>query len=306
MAKKQRFTLTASSIGSYFGVGFNSPDQQLKYDTGQEEQVFDKEAQKRLDLGNFLEDGALDYFEKQLGQTIGDRNIKVIEKLDGSLRTKIDGRIRINKDTTILGKDFKKGDEIVVENKISNASSYVFTQSKGYLLQCQCYLIEDKAENVLLCGLHQGKPIMTLVEKDEQTQQDIKDMVDYITQVLMGLDDFDNYPMEILNRYAQEKVMLDPIEIPNEEVPKLEKYLSLKEKEKQIKDELSALTEEFKNTYDEGMFENDDLTFKVSKRKGRVSFDKAALAQDYLDIDLNKYNKEGSPYVVINCTRKKK
>ena len=62
---KERFDVIASSLSSYFGVGFNTIQEQLDYDLGNEEKVVDEEAQDRMDLGNAMEDGCLNYFEKK-------------------------------------------------------------------------------------------------------------------------------------------------------------------------------------------------------------------------------------------------
>jgi len=44
---KQRDYLRASSLGSYLGVGFNSPEEQLKIDLGQVEESFDEASMDR-------------------------------------------------------------------------------------------------------------------------------------------------------------------------------------------------------------------------------------------------------------------
>ena len=71
---KERFDVIASSLSSYFGVGFNTVQEQLDYDLGKEERVVDEEAQDRMDLGIALEDGCLNYFEKKMGIKIDERN----------------------------------------------------------------------------------------------------------------------------------------------------------------------------------------------------------------------------------------
>ena len=69
-----RYNVIASSLSSYFGVGFNTIQEQLDYDLGNEERVVDEEAQDRMDLGNAMEDGCLNYFEKKMGILIDERN----------------------------------------------------------------------------------------------------------------------------------------------------------------------------------------------------------------------------------------
>ena len=60
---KERFDVIASSLSSYFGVGFNTVQEQLEIDLGKTEKVFDEEAQDRMNLGNAMENGCLDYLK---------------------------------------------------------------------------------------------------------------------------------------------------------------------------------------------------------------------------------------------------
>jgi len=59
MSKKHRDYVTPSSIGSYFGVGFNDPYDQLQVDLGLEDNNFDDEARARMLLGTVLEESVL-------------------------------------------------------------------------------------------------------------------------------------------------------------------------------------------------------------------------------------------------------
>ena len=70
---KERYDVIASSL-SYFGVGFNTVQEQLDIDLGKIEKVFDEEAQDRMDLGNAMEDGCINYFETKMGIKIDERN----------------------------------------------------------------------------------------------------------------------------------------------------------------------------------------------------------------------------------------
>ena len=71
---KERFNIIASSLSSYFGCGFNTIDEQLDIDLGLIAKEFDQEAQERMDLGNCMEEGCLNFFEKKLGIIIDERN----------------------------------------------------------------------------------------------------------------------------------------------------------------------------------------------------------------------------------------
>jgi hypothetical protein len=100
-----RYNVIASSLASYMGVGFNTIQEQLDYDLGKEERVVDDEAQDRMDLGNAMEDGCLNYFEKKMGILIDERNSEYKYACDGKLKCKRDGRT------------FLDGIETGVENK---------------------------------------------------------------------------------------------------------------------------------------------------------------------------------------------
>ena len=74
MIPKIRYDIIASSLSSYFGVGFNTIEEQLDIDRGLMVKEVDDEAQDRMDLGNAMEEGCLNYFEKKLGIVIDERN----------------------------------------------------------------------------------------------------------------------------------------------------------------------------------------------------------------------------------------
>ena len=75
---KERFYLIASSLGSYFGVGFNTIEEQLEIDLGKRAKEVEPDAQDRMDLGIAMENGCLDYFEKKLNIIIDERNSEYI------------------------------------------------------------------------------------------------------------------------------------------------------------------------------------------------------------------------------------
>ena len=85
----KRINITASSLGSYFGVGFNTPEEQLEIDLGKMENIIDEESQDRMNLGNAMEEGCLNYFEGKLNVTITNRNTEILEDFDGLLRGKL-------------------------------------------------------------------------------------------------------------------------------------------------------------------------------------------------------------------------
>ena len=190
---KERFDIIASSLSSYFGVGFNTVDEQLDIDLGLTEKVFDDEAQERLDLGNCMEDGCLNFFEKKLGIIIDERNNEYKYAVNGLLKCKRDGRTFID------------GVETGVENKYSNSSSECFTESFGYELQCQAYMMAWGLDQWLLCGMHNGKPKMKLIKANKELQNDISELVIAISGILMGIVPRENYPWDIVDKYSKQR-----------------------------------------------------------------------------------------------------
>ena len=161
MSLKIRNYVTPSSLGSYFGVGFLEPEEQIEIDLGNKEQTFDEDSEDRMRLGRCLEDSALNYFEETLGIVIEERNDQLRNFYDNKMLGKIDGMTILN------------GEKTVVENKISNAKSYRFTENLGYIFQVQSYMMATDTKQALLCGLYQGKPIYKIIQRDEEMIKDI-------------------------------------------------------------------------------------------------------------------------------------
>ena len=64
MIPKERYNIVASSLSSYMGCGFNTIEEQLDIDRGLMVKEVDDEAQDRMDLGNAMEEGCLNYLRK--------------------------------------------------------------------------------------------------------------------------------------------------------------------------------------------------------------------------------------------------
>lgn len=295
--RKSRDYVNSSALGSYFGVGFNTPNEQIEIDLGNVIPEFDDESKDRMALGNHLEDSVINYFEDKLNIKITDRNSQLLKFYDEKLRGKLDGMT------------YYQGKETVVEIKVSNSKYKKFTENMGYILQCQAYMLATDTQQALLCGLYQGKPIMGLIERDEEIINDIKDMTDFIYNVLIGLEDFANYPTEILEKYSTIQI-LEPLEnfTPKDEEDALN-LLVLKEKEKALKSQIRALEASIKDEFEAGKFENDYLVLSVSNgtRKGGLDEDALAiyLASNDIDVDLTKFRKPSSHYKTIRIKDKR-
>lgn len=293
---KERYDVIASSLSSYFGVGFNTIQEQLDFDLGKAERVVDDEQQDRMDLGNAMEDACLNYFEKKMGILIDERNSEYKYACDGQLKCKRDGRTMLD------------GVETGVENKYSNSTSECFTDSIGYEIQCQAYMMAWGLDQWILCGMWQGKPQYKLIKANKEIQKDIEIIVNAVVEIMMGLRDIEDYPMDVVEKYSKQKLLK---ELKDEDLEDYDKSLlnslgKLKIEKKKIEDKISELENYAKANYEDSKWEDADFKYTISTSNGRETFDKATFSIENPTIDISKYYKEGNSFRTIRCTPKKK
>lgn len=292
---KERYDVIASSLSSYFGVGFNTVQEQLDIDLGLMAKEFDEAAQDRMDLGNAMENGCLDYFEKKLGVIIDERNSEYKYACEGMLKCKRDGRT------------FIEGVETGVENKYSNSSMGSFVDDVGYHLQCQAYMMAWGLDQWLLCGMWQGKPQMKLLKADKEIQKDIEEIVTAVVEILMGMREISEYPWEIVEKYSKQKQLKELTDADLEEYDKelLQNLGVLKQRIKELEDKAKELETYAKTHYDDSKYEDSMFKYTISTSAGRKSFDKHTFSIENPTIDIEKYYVEGTPYKTVRITAKK-
>jgi predicted phage-related endonuclease len=295
---KQRDYVRASSLGSYLGVGFNSPEDQLKIDLGLVEESFDEAAQDRMSLGREFEDAALNYFEKKFGITITNRNVETIPLYSSLLTVKLVGKVD--------GMTVLDGVPTVVENKISNSNSYKFTDNLGYIIQCQAYMMGTETNQALLCGIYQGKPIYKIIKRDEAMINDIKEITDFIHSVMLGLDTFDNYPTHLLTKYSKTRLLQPLNNVDSNDKAIMENLVVIRDQIKELEYQKKNLEEHIKNKFDIGIFVDDTYEVKVNEYTKAGGYDIDAILLDYPNIDINKYKKPDIVYRTINTKMNKK
>lgn len=291
---KTRFEVAASSLGSYFGVGFNEPLDQLAYDLGLEENIIDEESQDRMNLGIYLEDAVLNYFENKLQIKITERNTEVVYAFDGKLKCKVDGMTVYN--GLITG----------VECKISN-SQKKFYNDKGYYLQAQAYMKAKGCDQWLMLGLLNGKPVYRVILRDEEAISMIEEMVDYLYACYNGIMTPKEFPFELINRYSPIKKLANA-EPTAEDAQLISKLYNLKESVKAIEKESSEIEDYLKHKFVDTEIEFDNgvkFSVKTQTRAGSIDID---LLMPYLpkDLDLNQFKSEDSVYPVIRFSKPKK
>lgn len=293
---KNRYNVIASSLASYFGVGFNTPQEQLDYDLGIEEKIVDEESQDRMNLGIALEDGCLNYFEKKMGILIDERNSEYKYAFEEQLKCKRDGRTFID------------GVETGVENKYSNSASECFTDSLGYEIQCQAYMEAWGLDQWLLCGMWQGKPVCRIIKRNEELIKDIETIVNAVVEIMMGLRDIEDYPWDIVEKYSKQKQLKVLTDDDMEDYDKqlLNSVGKLKSQKKIIEDKLKELEDYAKTHYEDCKWEDDDYKYTISTTAGKSTFDKATFSIENPTININKYYREGTSFRTIRCTAKRK
>ena len=293
---KERYDVIASSLSSYFGVGFNTPQEQLDFDLGNEERIVDDEAQDRMNLGIALEDGCLNYFEKKMGILIDERNSEYKFAFNDQLKCKRDGRT------------FLDGVETGVENKYSNSSAECFTDSMGYEIQCQAYMEAWGLDQWLLCGMWQGKPVCRIIKRNQEIINDIETIVNAVVEIMMGLRDIDEYPWDIVEKYSKQKQLKVLTDDDMEDYDKklLNSLGKLKSQKKVIEDKIKELEDYAKGHYEDCKWEDSEFKYTISTASGKASFDKNTFSIENPTIDISKYYKEGTPYRTIRCTAKKR
>lgn len=290
---KERFTVISSSLGDYFGVGYNTVEERFSFDLGEEEQTFDEESQDRLDLGIALENGCMDYFEKKMGIVIDERNSEMKVILDGKLKCKRDGRTFID------------GIETGWENKYSNASSSKFTENMGYYLQCQAYMLAWDLDQWVLAGMQNGKPAYKLIKRNEEVIKDIITVVDKVTNILMGIEDVEDYCWDIVDKYSKQVKLktLDDEDVEDEDKELLLRLGELKTQKSLIDKEIDELSEYIKANFDDSQYTDGVYKYTVTTSEGRKSFDIDTFSIEHPTIDLSKYYKSGNTFKTIRCTK---
>lgn len=292
---KERYDIIASSLSSYFGVGFNTIEEQLDIDRGLMVKEVDEDAQDRMDLGNAMEEGCLNYFEKKLNIIIDERNSEYKYAVNGLLKCKRDGRTFID------------GIETGVENKYSNSKTKCFTDDFGYELQCQAYMMAWGLDQWLLCGMWQGQPKMKMIKANKEIQKDIEDLVTSISSILMGISSIEDYPWEIVEKYSKTS---QPKTLSDDELEPYDKELlhrlgELKEEIKLKEAECKELEDYAKSHYADSKYQDEDYKYVISTGERKGGFDEDKLSIEHPEIDLAQYRKPSTTYTQIRVSSRR-
>ncbi len=291
---KERFSVIASSLGSYFGVGFHDPNTQILIDTGVIDDEPDEDALFRMEVGNILEDASLNCLEYKLKIRIDNRNVEVKEALDGMLRLKLDGE-------TVF-----EGEPTVVENKVSNSKSSIFTKNKGYHLQCQAYMMVTGYNQAILGGLYRGQVIHEVIKRDDSVIEDIKRMVTIVYGIMNGLLTMDEYPWELVDKYSKTKIpeTLDTFDFIEDEELVLE-LMDIKSTKSDIDAREKAINNYLKGKYSNVSYQGSGYKLTINSFVREGTIDTKLLELDHPELDLSKYKGEPTEVQMVRINKTK-
>lgn len=285
-----RNSIRASALGSYFGVGYNEPLEQLENDMGNEEITFFGAQLDAMEVSTLLEDGILNIVEARNDCIITDRNTETLEAMDGKLRVRADGLTTIN------------GEYHTVEVKhVASGENPVFNQGFHFQVMSQIIAYREKGYEInkgILACLYQGRYYQVILELTEELEKDIYIMVNTIVAILQGELPVEMYPKNILEKYTT--LPEEPEEFDIEDTTKVEELGKVKIKMKELKDEETALVNYLKGKYsalDATVAGGTNIKIGQTTRKG--SYDMAAIITDHPDIDIEKYRKESTTYQTV-------
>lgn len=287
-----RTEIRASSISSYMGVGFNTPQEQLEIDLGTREPMFSKDQRTRMRVGAELEESILNFFEHSdwIGERIYDRNTERRVGYDGRVSYKIDGRTK----------------DAIVEAKYStSAQSFIFDLK--YVIQGNIYMQCEGLDKLYLIGFDKGTPVWRIMHKDEELLADIEKVVENVHAILIGVLSPEDLDLSIAAKYQGLVDTSNPQDFDeDEDVNLVAEYARNKKSLKEIEDRNKEIEAYLKDKYTNVSYEKDGITFKVTPTNGRKTFDKAALQTDFPEMDLSQYEKVGAPSVRMTINIKEK
>lgn len=288
--KKEKFTISASSLGNYFGVGFISPLEQLDIDLGEVEPDFNEKQKFRMLLGTKLEDGMLNFFEEKLDVKITNRNTEVLTGFNGMLRYKIDGECIFD------------GEPTIVENKVSTLD---FTKELGYVLQCNAYMESKGYNKAILCGLSGGDPIYRVLNYDKDLVKDIWEMITTVHSILVGILGKEDFPWHIVEKYSKTEKPMEYVPVQSDiDRQLMDELYELKKEKSQLEKREKELREYLEETYKGKIVDGDNYVFKVSTMSRSGGYDMNVLMLEHPEINFEQYRKPSTVSNVVRFSKK--
>lgn len=287
----ERFTIQASSLGDYFGVGFNPVKKRLEMDLGESDKELSKDETDRVMLGKCLENGILDWYEYFLGTPIINRNTETMTFMDGMIRGKIDGECIYN------------GEPTIVECKDSNSATK-FTDSLGYILQCQAYMEAKGYKQALLLGLQSGVPSANLIKYDEELVKDIYTVAEHATAILSGIDTMEDYCWNIVDKYKENSEEPEELNLTENDFKAIDDLMEIKAKIKELKEAQDKIEKSFKQDRTNAQYSDGTYSVKITTTSRDNGYNMDMIKLAYPDIDFERFKKPSSTMQRLTIKRK--
>lgn len=286
-----RDSIRASALGSYFGVGYAKPLEQLAYDMGTEEVYFMPVQEDAMEIASLLEDGIINIVEKKNNCIVTERNTETLTAMDGKLRVRKDGFTTIN------------GENYVVEVK-HLASGQNLINNKGYHFQVMAQIIAEREQGKdvdkgILAGLYEGRYYQIFLELTPEVEEDIRIMINTVVAILQGELPVELFPANITDKYSP--LPTESEEFNDEDEQLVIDLVDIKAKMKELKTQEKTIVDYLKNTYkslEHSLITGEKITISERTRKGNVDYE--ALVTEHPEIDVDSYRKENTVYSAVS------
>jgi predicted phage-related endonuclease len=159
-------------------------------------------------------------------------------------------------------------------------------------------------EQALLCGLYQGTPTYKIIPRSEEMITDIKIMVDFLYDMLMGFESWENFPYYLVEKYSGTTTLEDIKDISEDEIELLAELADLKEDKSNLEKEIKVLEEKVKDRWNSGKYENDRIKVTISEVRKRGALDLDRLSIEHPEIDYSTYLKDDITYRTLKVSKK--
>jgi predicted phage-related endonuclease len=130
--------------------------------------------------------------------------------------------------------------------------------------------------------------------------KDIREIVEFIHSVMLGLETFDNYPTHLLAKYSKTKILEPLTKVDDKDKAIFENLVTIKEQIKQLELQKKELEEHIKGKFDTGIYTDGVIEVKISEYNKTTGIDVDTLVMDYPNVPIDKYKKPDTKYRAIN------
>jgi DNA-binding protein YbaB len=143
-----------------------------------------------------------------------------------------------------------------------------------------------------------------VIPRNEEMIEDIKQMVNFVYEMLMGFESWENFPYALVSKYSKVTKLEDIENILDEEIDMLQELSDLKEEKSNLEKEIKAIEDRVKEKWSTGKYENDRIKVTISETHKRGALDVDRLSIEHPEIDYSKYIKEDVVFRTLRVIKK--